>query len=49
MRIVTGEAILLLNGDTLPRGKDIAECYRRLMHSDAAKGISKFMIVKDYR
>ena len=34
MRIATGDAILLLNGDTLPRGKDIAECYRRLMSSD---------------
>jgi GT2 family glycosyltransferase len=34
MRIATGDAILLLNGDTLPRGKDIAECYRRLMNSD---------------
>lgn len=34
MRVATGDAILLLNGDTLPSGKAIAECYRRLMHSD---------------
>lgn len=34
MRIATGDAILLLNTDTLPRGKDIDTCYRRLMDSD---------------
>ena len=34
IHIATGDAILLLNGDTLPRGKDIAECYRRLKQSD---------------
>jgi len=34
MRIAAGDAILLLNGDTLPRGKDVEECYRRLMSSD---------------
>lgn len=34
MRIATGDAMLLLNGDTLPRGKDVEECYRRLMASE---------------
>jgi GT2 family glycosyltransferase len=34
MRIATGDAMLLLNGDTLPRGKDVEECYRRLMSSE---------------
>ncbi|HEX3933673.1 MAG TPA: glycosyltransferase family 2 protein [Puia sp.] len=34
IRVATGDAILLLNGDTLPRGKDIQESYRRLMGSE---------------
>lgn len=34
IRVATGDAILLLNGDTLPRGKDIQESYRRLMESE---------------
>jgi GT2 family glycosyltransferase len=34
MRVATGETILLLNGDTLPRGKDIQECYHRLLRSE---------------
>jgi GT2 family glycosyltransferase len=34
MRIATGDCILLLNSDTLPRGEVVAECYRRLRQSD---------------
>ena len=34
IRVAKGDAILLLNGDTLPRGKDIQESYRRLMGSE---------------
>lgn len=34
IRVATGDAILLLNGDTLPRGGVIQESYRRLMESD---------------
>jgi GT2 family glycosyltransferase len=34
IRVSTGDSLLLLNGDTLPRGKDIAECYRRFRESD---------------
>jgi GT2 family glycosyltransferase len=34
IRLSTGDAVLLLNGDTLPRGRTIAECYRRFMASD---------------
>ncbi|MBS1606983.1 MAG: glycosyltransferase family 2 protein, partial [Bacteroidetes bacterium] len=34
IRRSSGDAVLLLNGDTLPAGRDIAECYRRLMTSD---------------
>ena len=34
MRKATGDTMLLLNPDTLPRGKDIDECYRRLGHSE---------------
>ncbi len=33
MRVATGDTMLLLNGDTLPRGKDIEECYQRLLRS----------------
>ena len=40
IRIATGDTLLLLNGDTLPRGKDIQECYQRLLHSEyVAAGI----------
>lgn len=34
MRIATGDTMLLLNGDTLPRGKDVDECYKRLRRSE---------------
>ena len=34
IRVATGDAILLLNGDTLPRGAVIQESYRRLMESE---------------
>jgi GT2 family glycosyltransferase len=34
IRQSTGDAVLLLNGDTLPRGKDIDECYQRLRRSE---------------
>jgi GT2 family glycosyltransferase len=34
MRVATGDTMLILNGDTLPRGKDIETCYRRLLNSD---------------
>src|ERR1700722_2812405 len=34
IRLSTGDAVLLLNGDTLPRGKDIDECYQRLRRSE---------------
>jgi GT2 family glycosyltransferase len=34
MRVATGDTMLLLNGDTLPRGKDIDECYQRLRRSE---------------
>ncbi|HXB93283.1 MAG TPA: glycosyltransferase family 2 protein [Puia sp.] len=33
-RQATGDTMLLLNSDTLPRGAAIAECYRRLRHSE---------------
>lgn len=33
IRLSTGDTILLLNGDTLPRGETIAECYRRFSAS----------------
>jgi len=32
--ICTGDAVLLLNGDTLPSGGTIGECYRRFRESD---------------
>src|SRR5258708_33549288 len=34
IRRATGDTILLLNGDTLPAGNVIEECYRRLRHSE---------------
>jgi GT2 family glycosyltransferase len=34
MRVATGDTILLLNGDTLPRGAVIDECYQRLRRSE---------------
>ncbi len=34
MRKAAGDTMLLLNPDTLPRGKDIDECYRRLCQSE---------------
>jgi GT2 family glycosyltransferase len=34
IRVSTGDTILLLNGDTLPRGRDIEGCYRRLLSSE---------------
>ena len=33
-RQATGDTMLLLNSDTLPRGTVIGECYRRFSHSD---------------
>ncbi len=41
----TGDTILLLNGDTLPAGRDIEECYRRLSNSEyVAAGIQLLSI-----
>ncbi|HLI94275.1 MAG TPA: glycosyltransferase family 2 protein [Puia sp.] len=33
MKLATGDTVLLLNADTLPRGEVVAECYRRLKAS----------------
>ena len=34
IRRSTGDTVLLLNSDTLPRGEDIGECYRRFRESE---------------
>jgi GT2 family glycosyltransferase len=34
LKHATGDTMLLLNGDTLPAGKDIEECYQRLRRSE---------------
>jgi GT2 family glycosyltransferase len=50
IREATGDAVLLLNGDTLPEGRDIHECYQRLSRSEyVAAGVQLLFIDKSHQ